>query len=130
MPIEVVWEDEAQTIICQRFNGKWNKQDFMESSRKNFEMIESVGHPVDVIMDLTANETNPMQALNIFNTSQSLDEVTSEHQRAVVIVGANLMVEMALKAAKRIARKAAANAFVAKSVEEAHHIISNQVRAS
>ncbi len=130
MPIEVTWEDDKKTIIRQRFTGVWVKDEFVASTSENFEMIESVGHPVDVIMDLTENETNPLQALNIFTTAQSLDKVTSLHQRAVVIVGANLAVELALKAARRIARKAAANAYVAKTVEEAHEIITKQVRAS
>jgi len=127
MPIEIYWDNEEKTIIRQDFVGKWAKEDYFRSLDESYAMTMSVSHPVDTIIDMTHNQTNPIQLMNVFSTANKLEQREhADNQRAVVIVGANMAIEVALKMAKRIAKRAAENSHVAHTLEEAYTIIERQ----
>jgi ribosomal protein S15P/S13E len=126
MSIDVYWDNDEKTIIRQDFAGNWTKDDYFAAIDESYKMSETVNHPVDTIIDMRNNTTNPIQLMNIFSTANKLESHVSDNQRAVVIVGANVTIEFALRMAKRIAKRAAENSHTARTLEEAYDIIAKQ----
>jgi hypothetical protein len=52
MGIQIVWDDEAKTIIRHIYEGRWTVSDYYALIEENYRQIDSVKHRVDIINDL------------------------------------------------------------------------------
>jgi hypothetical protein len=59
MSISVNWGDQAKRYILVTYHGEWSWQDYQESYSTRYEMVRSVEHPVDVIVDVRLHPDPP-----------------------------------------------------------------------
>jgi hypothetical protein len=53
MKINVSWDNDAKTILHYKFAAGWSWNDLREIFNEGYQMLSTVDHPVDVIMDFT-----------------------------------------------------------------------------
>ncbi len=51
MKIRVRWLDHDHRVILQTFRADWSWADFIEASRLESQMMDTVDHPVDIVAD-------------------------------------------------------------------------------
>jgi len=64
MSVDVIWADDARTIVRYTFAGMWSWDEFYLALDHALEMENSVPHRVDVIVDLRRSERIPSNALS------------------------------------------------------------------
>jgi hypothetical protein len=71
MPIQVFWEDDAQTIVRYNFEGTWTWDELYPAYYQAIAMEKSVTDRVDVILDMRDSGRVPANALlHIKNISE------------------------------------------------------------
>jgi hypothetical protein len=116
MSITAFWGDEAQTILMNRFEGQITIDDYVKSVRVNADMMNSVGHAVDLIMDAT---TARLTSQNMFSGAGYADRTVPANQRLLCVVGASMLIKTMLRVAKKIAPKATDNLYFFDTMEQA-----------
>src|ERR1700753_3307036 len=82
MPINVAWDNEAHTIIRYDVRDPWELPEYSKALFHTWSMIESVKHPVHVIVDFTIFFSFPKNLLSIAsNTNNQL------HPRQELVIG-------------------------------------------
>lgn len=64
MPVEAYWVDDEQTLIQYDFEGVWTWEEFYPVYGQVVEMMKTVPHKVDNILDLRASRGVPPNALS------------------------------------------------------------------
>lgn len=59
MPLNVVWDNEAKTIIRSEGVGEWTWEEFHEALQKIVEMMKTVEHRVDLIHNHVPGSRRP-----------------------------------------------------------------------
>lgn len=86
MPITAEWLDPDCSIIHQRYDGKWNWQDFYTSFKNDIvPMMRSVTHPVHLLADVSSSAGIPPG--NLFHTRNVLNQLPSNWGLAIVYGG-------------------------------------------
>lgn len=62
--IAVNWIDKQQTILCQTFTKFWNWHEYEHANHVTYEMLKTVNHTVDIIMDLGDEKMIPWEAFS------------------------------------------------------------------
>ncbi len=128
MSIPISWRDASHTVLVQNFNGQWTLDDYYETVEETYSLIDTVNHPVDVIVDITQNPGSTSRL--IAAAGEVADEETPArvhpNQRMLVVVGGGqfmrTIVQMGMKYAPWIARTLAA----ADSYDEARQLINKR----
>jgi len=82
MPIQPTWDNDEKTVIRQVFSAPWTVDDYRYNASTTYDMIDSVTHQVDVIMDGSKSHMAPSGVLS------SLGYVESKvHPRQRFLVG-------------------------------------------
>src|SRR5688572_14525753 len=90
MPVTAAWLDEAHTIIHQRYEGKWDWQDFYASFKNEVNpMMSSVAHPVHLLADVSDSAAIP--AGNLFHTRNVLSQLPPNWGLAIVYGGSRFV---------------------------------------
>lgn len=92
MGINVVWDNDEQTIIRYEFNGRWTWNDLFAALDKVQEMSTSVEHRVDAIIDLSRADLMPAGAFFSFDGRKNAQKLASKADAArglIAIAGAN-----------------------------------------
>src|SRR5690348_4176726 len=86
MPVQLDWENDAQTVVHMEFIGQWTWEEAYNGSRIGFEMLESVDHRVNVIIDMRRSTGLPVLAL-----THARNMIAKRHARTgmTVFLGAN-----------------------------------------
>lgn len=63
MSVSVKWYDEAHTIICYTFGERWTWEEYYPAYSETIQMMDSVSHKVDFIMDMLTSKGLPPGAL-------------------------------------------------------------------
>ena len=126
MPIDVNWDDDAQTVIRYEFWSPWTWNEYRQAIDRAWELAGSVSHPTDTITDMSASRLLPEGLFR--NVKQSVVEIP-ESTQTVVLVGGGLFVETMLNVIKSVYRNAASKFFVVETVEEARVLIQQRREA-
>lgn len=95
MPASITWDDKSQTVLRYILTGTWTWAEFRLGVDEAVALINSVDHPVDVILDLRNSESLPLD--NPFPTLKYMVSVVPPNasQTAFIIVGGqSLMVAL------------------------------------
>jgi hypothetical protein len=86
MPVQLDWENDDHTIVHMEMIGHWTWKEAYDGSGVGFTMLESVDHPVDVIIDLRKSTGLPVLAL-----THARNMIPKRHPRTrmTVFIGAN-----------------------------------------
>lgn len=91
MSITVNWFDPEHTIIHYDFEGQWSWGELNEVVNQVNEMVRSVGHRVDVIIDVTNGQSTPSGA---FSQIQGITAKAPDNWGMGVFVGASGLVRV------------------------------------
>lgn len=67
MPIVVSWDNEEKHILRHDFAGRWTLSDLNDAAENAWDMMHSVHHRVDVIMDVRHGNVTPSGFLSQCN---------------------------------------------------------------
>ena len=121
MPFQVTWDDKEKTIVVQTYSGKVLVEDYYDAIDKSAELLSSVQHPVDLIMDTSEAKTD----MKGFLTAASYaNKKVPENQRLVIVVAADRFMQTMARIAGTIAPKAAENVYFVDTLEDARNVIT------
>lgn len=83
MPVKIVWDDSQETVLRQIFTSSFDLSDWYEAVTQTCQMLNTVYHPVNVILDLSEFDQLPPDLINILNQSKSRYHT---HQSAQITV--------------------------------------------
>lgn len=63
MPINLLWENEAKTIVRMEVVGQWTWDEMYSASQEGYAMLESVQHIVDPIIDFRSSAAIPIYSI-------------------------------------------------------------------
>lgn len=121
MPIHMVWDDEAHTILHHIYDGEWTPDELHRAVDLNYELQATVAHPVDVISDFTNNKTYHVP----LTISRHMEQRVPPNQRLIVIVAVQRGLQMSTEAVRKLAPKTTANFRTADTLDEARVIIQD-----
>jgi hypothetical protein len=128
MPIRADWDNEAHTIIRYHVQGPWELEEYGKANFHTWSMIESVRHPVSVIVDFTDAHGFPRNLLSFASTTNS-----QIHPRQHLIVGVRISpyLQTIVRLAVRVFPKLGHNLFFTQTLAEAYEIIQkHQVKSA
>ena len=126
MPYQVTWDDEEKTIVVQTYSGKVIIEEYYRAIDESAELLSSVQHPVDLIMDASEAKTDMKGFLTAVSYA---NKKVPANQRFVIVVGANRFVQTMGKVAGTIAPKATENVYFVDTLEDAHTVITEYRRS-
>lgn len=91
MPIHISWYDEAKTIMIHRYEEPWTIADYYAHIRRNYDLIEEVGHRVDIINDLRDLVQIPP---DIIGAIRHAAHSAHENEGINMIVAANTLIQI------------------------------------
>jgi hypothetical protein len=121
MTINIVWDNPEKTIARYDYEGKWSWEELYKALQEFHQMLDTVNHPVDVIIDMQRTRLLPE---NVLARGSNVGQMVHPNQGITVVVGANSLVRAMADLYKRIYAKKAANFFMASKLDEAHAIIA------
>lgn len=83
MPISGRWQDAEHTTYELTFSGRWTVENYQQQFDEATRQLESVPHPVDVVLDLAQSAPPPLQ---IFNHAGALLERRAANLRYVAVI--------------------------------------------
>lgn len=120
MPISPQWDNENHTIIRYHTQGDWELEEYSRANFHTWSMIESVDHPVHVIVDFTHANGFPKNLLSFASTTNS-----QIHPRQSLIIGVKISpyLQTVVGLAVRVFPRLGHNLFFTKTLAEAYEII-------
>ncbi|MFQ3659313.1 MAG: hypothetical protein SNJ54_10225 [Anaerolineae bacterium] len=123
MPYEVFWFDDSYTLLYQRYQPGFDLTDLYEVAETSATMLATVGHPVDIIVELAPKG---MPNLNgVLRAAQYVDSIVSPNQRLVVVVRASSFMRSVVELSCKIAPKATEKLYFVDTLEEALALIQS-----
>jgi hypothetical protein len=92
MPATIEWDDDAKTRTLFTFDGKWTWEEYYQARAKGIEMVNSVPHTVNLIVDYTHSSFFPDNMLSNFGSS--LQKVPKDFDLAVIVTNSNFVIAM------------------------------------
>jgi hypothetical protein len=125
--VRVYWHDEHKTIIYQDFSGEWIAHHYYDIVNKTYRMIDTVDHPVSVILDFTASETSAAKVFSSISISSSgaLSAQIHPNQRMIIVLGADQFLKTVFNMWERISPRMVENLHYADGILEALETISH-----
>jgi hypothetical protein len=99
----VNWDNEEKTVIHQSDDGEWTWDEFHAAQRQINQMIDSVHHKVDVIIDTQSNRRGklpPNASLHFRNAFRNRHPNTG----LIVVVGMHPFVQIMVKIVSAVTR--------------------------
>ena len=127
MPTQVIWDNPEKTIIRQIYTGHVSTTDYKAVSLLSATMLNTVAHPVDVMIIL--NDVRP-NIEGFLRGSHYANKIMPANQRLVVIVNADVHLQGIVKMASKFTPKIAQQTQFVDTIEEAYQLITkSQARA-
>lgn len=99
MGIQVHWFDEKHRIICFEFSGTWTWDELQTLMEDSSLMAASVNHKVDVLVDLTQNQSLPLGDLMYLRT---MSRTAPVNWQRTILVSTNPFVVKLLSALMKL----------------------------
>jgi hypothetical protein len=123
MKINVRWLDYGRRVILQTFRPGWSWADFIEASRLEKQMMDTVDHQVDIVADGRKVQI-PDHALSAMPDIRS-NSATLNHPNGgrYILVGINRMVRTFVEVYATVFKQHGAKVLFASTFEEAYEIL-------
>jgi len=123
MPIFINWANEERTIIHHIYEGDWTLAELHTSRAEVADYLDTVTHPVDMIIDLRQSMKIPQ---SFMSEMQRMDQNAHPNSRHAVIVGGNKLIQMLVNVLQRVYKRSDTTqvSFVS-TIEEAYTILGN-----
>src|SRR5687767_8726050 len=127
MPVEVVWDDEAQTILRQLYSGHLKLEDYMAATDEFVRMARSVPHTVHSVMDRTRVLSTPGVLLPAMRYANN---TLPPNVGLRVIIKASLLTRVLIDLGRRITPSLVNNIRFVDTLDEAHRLIATHTEKS
>ena len=121
MPVQVIWDDEAHTILRQIYTGHLKLADYLEASDEFGRMAKLVTHTVHSIMDRTGVLSTPgvmLPALRYANNN------LPPNIGIRVIVKGSMFTRLLVDIGRRAAPSLTKQVYFVETLEEARNLIA------
>ena len=125
MGIELVWDDEARSILRYDFQPGWTLDDFDVAERQLHELLADVPHTIDVIAHFVPGTEPPIGAFSRF---RQIQEEMPPQVGVVIVTNGGPLVAMLLAVFLRVYHQYAARLWLADSLEDARRQIAARPR--
>lgn len=123
MPIEIRWDDAAQTIIREDFAGNWTWEQFFAMSAQAAEMMKSVDHRVDILCNMQ-NGTMPLSGMTMSNSRKVLRDLPPNW--GIIVIVTNSVISVFANIFKKFDPLLGAHMFTSPDVDYAYKTISTE----
>jgi hypothetical protein len=100
MAIQTQWDDEQQQLIRVEVEGRWSWDELQMALECTIEMMDSVSHKVDFIIDVSRSSLIPGGATQAAQSVATPE--THRNEGVKVVVGANALMRIGYEAYRRI----------------------------
>lgn len=121
MPTQVIWDNPEKTIIRHVYIGNATITDYMAVAQLNAAMLNTVSHPVDVIITLT--NVNP-NSDGFLRGAHYANKIIPKNQRLVVIVNADVHMQGLVKMVAKFTPDLSKHTHFVDTLDEAYHLIT------
>lgn len=130
MAIQVQWDDEHQQIIRVEVEGRWSWDELQSTLEHTIEMMDTVPHKVDFIIDVSRSHLIPSGATQAAQSVATPE--THPNEGIKVVVGANALMRIGYEAYRRINWSLGKNQefHFAKTQQEARTLIARERRSA
>lgn len=125
MAIEIVWDNDNQTIIRVTFPEQWTWDDFLEVDTITAKMVDSVNHKVCFLADLRQTKRIPT-GLKLDIANQVLD-FRHENSDLLIIVGMNKMIRALLNITLMALSRIRTQIKIVETIDEAYECIHHRL---
>jgi hypothetical protein len=122
MPVSVIWDNEEQTTIRYIFEGRWTLDELFAVMEQEDQMMTSVEHMVDIIVDFQNSGTVPDHLIANFPKIFESSSASHPNVGITVIVGAAGFAEMLANIFSRVFTRMV----TASTLEQAQAIIAKE----
>jgi hypothetical protein len=120
MPITVEWGNAEQSIVVIRYEGRWDGKDVHTALDQVFDMLSTVDHTVDFIVDMSQSKSTPTNLL----AAAGRVERRAPNTGRTVIVAVNTYLKAIADIARYVAPKTVGRTYFVKTLEEAYEVLS------
>jgi hypothetical protein len=92
MPIQIQWDDPQQSCIYTILTAPFDLNDWYNAVAKTCIMLNSVQHPVNIILDVSLFDHLPMKLIDALNTCKPRYHANQYAQ--IAIVGERMVIPM------------------------------------
>lgn len=126
MAIQTQWDDDQKQIIRVEVEGRWSWDELETALERTIEMMDSVSHKVDFIIDVSRSSLIPGGATKAAQKVATPE--THRNEGVKVVVGANALMRIAYEAYRRINRSLGKEQefLFAKSRDDARALIARE----
>lgn len=124
MPVNAAWDDAAHTIIRYELIGNWTWDEYFATRETLNAMLDSVSHPIYVIIDVGQMRGVPMNALSEMARGTQRAQAQRPNWAGGYFVGVNPLFRTLFNVFRRINPQMAARYQTAETLEEARRMIA------
>lgn len=119
MPYNIFWTDETKTIVQQIYDGPLSRCDFESMICASQDMLETVSHPVDVIIEWSGERT-VVHDMTLVYAALFAEKRVPSNQRYVFLVNVPPIVKTLIHLLRQAAPRATASTYFLDSVAGAY----------
>lgn len=123
MAFEIAWLDEKKMAIIYSFGAEWNWSEFVEKDKIADEMMSSVNHKVDIIVDFTLTTHFPANALSKF---RQLIRDSHPNRGRIILVGTLMLFKTMAGDFLRLIPPMSKDILVVNTLDEARRMIETR----
>jgi hypothetical protein len=129
MPIQIHWEDDAQTVVRCEFRSPWTWDELFSTMEEVKAITDVADHEVGAILDVSEGVTIPGGLFNpqTLENAKKMIKIGEGGSGPVVVVGTSPMIKMMYNVAQTINREAMANFSFAETVDQARQILAEKL---
>lgn len=121
MAVLIQWDDPQRTILRYVFSGRYTWDDLYVAAKNAQRMLDSVHHPVDVILDIQHSTHTPREFMSEF---RRLATITHPHTGLHVLVSDNPLNALLFQTFAGMYRHLSARYTLVNTLDAAHRLIS------
>ncbi|MFN8374992.1 MAG: hypothetical protein U0694_19215 [Anaerolineae bacterium] len=127
MPVEVVWDNQEQTILRQVYSGILTMQDYIHATDEFERMAKTQPHTVHSIMDRSEVVSTPAVVLPALRYANSH---VPPNMGLRVIVNAGVITRFVVDIGRRVAPKLIQKIYFTRTLDEARAVIRQYMATS
>lgn len=126
MNIDANWDNETKTIIRYQYRNGWNWDDYFAAIKAAADLLDTVDHKVDIIMDFHSANLLPQGAVT--QVQRAFSHPRHPNIGLTIFVGANAFIRAIENLGRRLAPSAASkwDLTFAATLEDAYRISDTQ----
>jgi hypothetical protein len=125
MSVSVEWANPEKTVIYFRVTQPWTWEDYYTATDESWEMIHTVDHIVDFIVDLTNTKLVPSNAMSHLKRRATRYH---PHKGMAVMVGVSSFMQVIINMMAHVFPVVKTTVRTAATVKDAHIIITQEQR--